>query len=98
MIAEPLPPATVGTMNGAVTLQGVPDDFIEGAIVQAFRDPGSAPIAQATTDSRGRFRLKLGPGTYLVRVNKKGFRESELTVTNTGAGTPALSVVLYLGI
>jgi hypothetical protein len=98
MVTETLPPAMVGRMSGVVALHGVSDDYIENAVVQAFRDPKASPVAEARTDAKGRFRLRLGPGVYIVRVIKEGFRESELTVTNSGSGAPDLAISMYLGI
>ncbi len=73
------PSALLGLLRGVVREKGT-RNRLEDVEVVAFPKGGGRPAGSAHTDSKGRFRLVLPPGRYLVQVRAQGcfpFKVSE---------------------
>src|ERR1700683_5142147 len=91
--------APVGrAQNASATLQGVVQDAGGGRIPLAeidLRSAASSSLRQATTDTRGEFRLdSLQPGTYHVVINASGFAQATSDVTVVVSATRDLTVTM----
>jgi hypothetical protein len=72
---------------------------LAGATVEAFR--GGDVVAAARSDDRGRYRLTVRPGTYLIRVMPPGrflWKEPDKTVTVPAGETVTVNFLLDTGI
>ncbi len=70
---------------------------VPGAVVVLETLDGVTPIAAGTTDSAGRIKLDLRPGTYRMRVGVQGFKTPSVPVQIANDGWPSFRLQLVLG-
>ncbi len=58
------------------------DDPVPGVTVTFFRQPGSDPVGESTSDADGEFALTVLPGDYVLRVRRDGEPRTEHVQVN----------------
>lgn len=90
------PSITAGVLTGRVVRDGT-QEALANVIVEAFRPNDDKPFQVKKTDSMGRFRFSVGPGSYVLQFSLLGYDRVRQPVDNHGSGGPPIEVGLPLG-
>lgn len=90
------PSVAAGVLAGKVVRDGTREAPAD-VIVEAFRPNSDRPLRISKTDSNGRFRFSLPPGSYVLQFSLLGYDRVRQPVENNGSGRPEVDVGLPLG-